>query len=309
VNDRGVQPYFPRWYNYVRPIALFLVNLLGEHFGSASIAMACQASARRGGTEASMSDSISTREPVFQFPRSQTVEPNATGRRRYDALAAALQASLAREDALRKQKRDLSQRHVMLAREFEHRITNGLQLIASLLSLQSRTMPTPEARTQLSIAARRVVALGTVHHRLHPLDQSRHVEFKEFLTGLCDDLSDLLFENRTDHAIVVEGTRVELPSAFASTLGLITSELITNAVKYANGDIVVRVEKAAPGTYSLSVQDAGPGLPAGFDSARSKGLGMKIIGSLAKQIDGKLQITAGEDGRGTRCTITFCAPR
>lgn len=256
-----------------------------------------------------MSNSIFVREPVFQFPRRPTVEPNAIGRRRYDALAAELQASLAREEALRKQNQDLSQQHVMLAQEFEHRITNGLQLIASLLSLQSRTMPTPEARTQLSIAARRVVALGTVHHRLHLLDQTGNVEFKEFLTRLCDDLSDLLFQNRTDHVIVIEGTKVELPSSLASTLGLITSELITNAVKYANGDIVVRVEKAAPGTFSLSVQDDGPGLPAGFDPGRSKGLGMKIIGSLAKQIDGKLQITAGESGRGTRCTVTFCAPR
>ena len=92
-----------------------------------------------------MSSSISAREPVFQFPRSQTVERNTIDRRRYDALAAELQASLAREDVLRKEKHDLSQRHVMLAQEFEHRVTNGLQLIASLLSLQSRTMPTPEA--------------------------------------------------------------------------------------------------------------------------------------------------------------------
>jgi two-component sensor histidine kinase len=256
-----------------------------------------------------MSNSVFARERAFQFPKLQTLEPNAIGRRRYDALAAALQASLAREAALRKQKRDLSQRHVILVREFEHRITNGLQLIASLLSLQSRTMPTPEARSQLSIAARRVVALGTVHHRLHRLDQPRNVKFKEFLTGLCGDLSDLLFQNRTDRAIVVEGTTVELPSSLASTLGLITSELITNAGKYANGDIIVRVEKAGPGTYSLSVHDDGPGLPAGFDSVRNKGLGMKIIGSLAKQIDGKLQTAVGEGGRGTRCTVTFCAAR
>ncbi len=136
-----------------------------------------------------MSNSISAREPVFQFPRWRTVERNPIDQRQYDALAAELQASLAREDALRDEKSNLLQRQAMLAQEFEHRVTNGLQLIASLLSLQSRTMATPEARTQLSIAARRVVALGTVHHRLHLLDQPANVEFKEFLIGLCDDLS------------------------------------------------------------------------------------------------------------------------
>src|SRR5579859_2479513 len=136
-----------------------------------------------------MSNSIYAREPVFRFPGPHPVEHNTLDQRRYDALAAEWKGSLAREDALRKEKDDLSQRHVMLAQEFEHRITNGLQLIASLLSLQSRTMPTPEACIQLSIAARRVVALGTVHHRLHLSDQPTNVEFKEFLIGLCDDLS------------------------------------------------------------------------------------------------------------------------
>src|SRR5579863_2501865 len=143
-----------------------------------------------------MSNSISAREPVFRFPKWRTVERNLIDQRRYDALAAELQASHAREQALRDEKRDFSQRHIMLAQEFEHRITNGLQLIASLLSLQSRTMPTPEACIQLSIAARRVVALGAVHHRLRLSDQPINVEFQGFLISLCDDLSDLLFQNR-----------------------------------------------------------------------------------------------------------------
>ena len=134
-----------------------------------------------------MSDSISACAPVSQFPRWRTVERNLVDQRRYDALAAELRASLAREGALRKQKRDLSQHHVMLTQEYEHRITNGLQLIAGLLSLQSRTTPTPdEARTQLCIAARRVVALGTVNHRLHFSDQPANVEFIEFLVGLLN---------------------------------------------------------------------------------------------------------------------------
>ena len=91
-----------------------------------------------------MSSSISAPEPLFQFPKWQTVERNPIDQRQYNALTAELQASFAREDALR----DLLQRQGMLAQEFEHRVVNGLQLIASLLSLQSRTMATLEARTQ-----------------------------------------------------------------------------------------------------------------------------------------------------------------
>jgi two-component sensor histidine kinase len=256
--------------------------------------------------EGPMSNSISAREPVFRFPKWRTVERNLIDQRRYDALAAELQASHAREQALRDEKRDFTQRQVMLAQEFEHRITNGLQLIASLLSLQSRAMPTPEARTQLTIAARRVVALGTVHHRLHLLDQPANVELKQFLIDLCDDLSGLLFQNRTDHSILVEGTKVEIPSSLASALGLIANELITNSVKHANSNITVRIEKKARAAYSLSVLDDGPGLPAGVEAVKSKGLGMKLVLSLVEQIGGDLQIVPRDDAHRTCFTVTFC---
>ena len=93
----------------------------------------------------------------------------------------------------------------MLAQEFEHRLINGLQLIVSLLSLQSRTATTPEAAAQLTIAARRVAALGRVHRRLHLLDHQDNVEFKEYLQHLCEDLSGLLFQEGSGYAIVVEG--------------------------------------------------------------------------------------------------------
>jgi two-component sensor histidine kinase len=166
-------------------------------------------------------------------------------------------------------------------------------------------MRTPEAGAQLSIAARRVVALGTVHYRLHLRNQPANVELKDFLIGLCDDLSDLLFPNRADHAIAVEGTKVEIPSALASALGLITNELITNSVKHAKGGITVRLEKTAPAAYSLSVLDDGPGLPAGGEAAKSKGLGMKLVLWLVEQIGGDLQIIPRGDGHRACLTVTF----
>ena len=253
-----------------------------------------------------MSNSISAREPVFRFPKWRTAERNTIDQARYDTLAAELQASLARENASRKEKHDLSRRQEMLAQEFEHRVANGLQLIESVLVLQSRTMTTPEASMQLTIAARRIDALGSVHHRLHLLSQPAKVEFKQCLIGLCDDLSGLLLQDPADHAIVVEGTKVEIPSPLASPLGLIATELITNSVKHANGNITVRIEKTAFDTYSLSVLDDGPGLPAGFEVAKSKGLGMKLIRRFVKQIGGDLEIIPRDDGHRTCFTVTFC---
>jgi len=253
-----------------------------------------------------MSSSISAHEPLFRFPKRRMVERDPIDHSRYDALETELRASLAREQALRDDKHDLSQRQSMLAQEFEHRLTNGLQLIAGTLELQSRTMTTPEASIQLSIAARRIDALGSIHHRLHLLNQSAPVELKQCLVSLCDDLSMLLFPNRTDYTIVVEGAKVEVASSLASPLGLIATELITNSMKHVNGNITVRTEKLGLNTYSLSVLDDGPGLPAGYEATKSKGLGMKLILHFVKQIGGDLQIIPRDNGHRTCFTVTFC---
>ena len=246
-----------------------------------------------------------THETEFLFPSRSEPGRNIRERKRHDALKTELQASRAREDVLLREKSDLSQRQVLLAQEFEHRLINGLQVVVSLLSLQSRTATTPEATAQLMIAAQRVAALGRVHRTLHLLDHQDKVEFKQYLQHLCADLSGLLFEQGTGHAILVEGADCEIPTALGIPLGFIVNELITNSAKYAKGNITVRVETTLPACHALSVSDDGPGLPAGFDPAKSKGLGMKIVLSLVKQIGGELHISSGDNGRGTCFRVTF----
>ncbi len=244
--------------------------------------------------------SITAHDTEFQFPLWR--EPRE--QKRSDALALELQAALAREQTLLREKREMSQRQAMLTEEFEHRLINGLQLIVSLLSLQSRTAA-PEAAGQLMIAANRVAALGRVHRQLHLLDHQDHVEFRGYLQNLCEDLAGLLFQERAACAITVEGAKVEVPTMFAIPLGFIVNELITNCAKYAGGNIGVRLETTSPTSHSLSVLDDGPGLPAGFDPAKSKGLGMKIVLSLVKQIGGALRISSGDNGCGACFTVTF----
>jgi two-component sensor histidine kinase len=233
------------------------------------------------------------------LPRDRSIQKENT------ALAAELQAALAREQVLRREKHELSQRQGMLTQEFEHRLINGLQLIVSLLSMQSRTATTPEAADQLTIAARRVASLGRVHRRLHLLDHQDHVEFKEYLQHLCEDLSGLLFPQGSGYAIVVEGAKAEIPTSLAIPLGFIVNELITNSAKYAAGHITVRIDVTSPTDRSLSVMDDGPGLPVGFQPADSKGLGMKIVLSLVQQIGGELHVMPRDSGRGTCFMVKF----
>ena len=101
---------------------------------------------------------------------------------------------------------------------------------------------------------------------------------------------------------------IDIPTAFAIPLAFILNELITNSAKYAKSNITVRLETSPNIGHSLSVSDDGPGLPQGFDPARSKGIGMKIIATLVKQIGGTLRISPGDQGHGTRFTVKFSSP-
>ena len=248
---------------------------------------------------------MSNQDRVAEFPISFRGALDRYHSNQDAGLAVQLQAALAREQILLEQMQQHDQRQIMLAEEFEHRLINGLQLIVSLLSLQSRTATTPEAAQQLNIAARRVASLGRVHRRLHLLDHQDTVEFKDYLERLCEDLSGLLLQDGSGYAIVVEGPKVEIPTTMAIPLGFIVNELITNSAKYAEGHVTVRIDAVSATDRSLSVIDDGPGLPAGFEPSESKGLGMKIILSLVNQIGGRFEILPGSNGRGTCFKIGF----
>jgi two-component sensor histidine kinase len=250
-----------------------------------------------------MSEHVIKTELPILFRNALARDRNS--QKQYDELKDALLASRAREQVLLQERHELSQRQVMLAQEFEHRLINGLQIIVSLLSMQSRLATTPEAADQLTIAARRVSALGRVHRRLHLLDHEDHVEFKGYLQSLCEDLSGLLFQEASGYAIVVEGAKVDIPATLAIPLGFIVNELITNSAKYAAGHVTVRIDAPSPTDRSLSVVDSGPGLPAGFQPTDSRGLGMKIVLSLVAQIGGELRIRQGDNGCGACFTVRF----
>src|SRR5436853_1615746 len=138
----------------------------------------------------------------FQRSRRRAVSHETQVWKKYLANKAALTVALVREKNLLRERRELLQRQDILAQEFEHRLANSLQLIVGLLSLQSSAATTVEAAEQLTIAARRVTALGRVHQRLHLLDHQRNVEFKQYLQDLCDDLSDLLFQEKAGRVVV-----------------------------------------------------------------------------------------------------------
>ena len=138
------------------------------------------------------------------------------------------------------------------------------------------------------------------------MDQERHVEFKAFLQALCSDLSALLLPKDVARTLSVTGDEVTLP-ALGVPVGFLISEAVTNAVKHAVGNIEVRIDTSGR-AISLSVIDGGPALRKANGSTIGKGLGMRRVKSLAKQIDGTVQFVNGQGTGGSRLTFSFKHP-
>jgi two-component system, sensor histidine kinase PdtaS len=243
---------------------------------------------------------------IFESPERRTVASyeRELANHRYTEIR--LREALAREEALLRQKDEVIQQQDLLSTESDHRLLNDLQIIVSLLRLQSRAAASAEAASQLAIAAKRVATIGGLHQRLHSFDGVQVVAFKQYLEDLCRDFSTMLSsEEHPERFIVVEGIEIKLPTAIGIPLGFIVNELITNAVKYGNGRITVRLEPNPGKGYALSVSNDGPALPEGFDPAACKGLGMRIVRSFVERIGGELRIGRGDNDQVTRFTVLF----
>jgi len=245
--------------------------------------------------------------PILTFSKSsrRTVESYERQLIQYRSMEIRLRDALAESEARLRQQEELVQKQELLSRESDHRLMNDLQMTISLLSLQSRSAANAEAAAQLAVAANRVSMISRIHHRLHSYDGVQAIEFRKFLEDFARDFSAMLSSDERPEQVLIEGVEINLPAATAIPLGFIVSELIANAAKYGNGRIAIRLQPNPAYGYALSVSNDGPALPEGFDPAASKGLGMKIIQSFARQIGGELKIGRGDDGRGARFTVLF----
>jgi two-component system, sensor histidine kinase PdtaS len=224
---------------------------------------------------------------------------------RCEALSSALRDSAARERALRNLNGDLLERQSTRSLEFDHRFFNGLQSIISVLALQAKAGD-PHVAASLDIAAARIAAFGNIHRLLQAIDPVRSIEVKPYLESLCKELTQLLFHDRTSMVLRVEGSNCTASPGHAMPLGFIVHELVTNSAKYGEGDITVQLAQEYPNHYSVSVTDQGVGMPAGLSLTNRKGLGMKIVLALVKEIGATFAITPTKSGYGTCSTVTIC---
>lgn len=187
----------------------------------------------------------------------------------------------------------------LMGKEIDHRVMNSLQFVSGLLTMQSRSPAVGEAANHLQQAANRVAAVAQVHRHFY-VDAAEEVSCVAYLRRLCDDLAGIL-----DRKIVVDGDEAMVPAISIQPIGLITNELVTNAAKHGAGKIDVAF-RVSDGVNRLTVCDEGAGLTPGFDpQAARAGLGMRVITTLVRQLEGTLSAGKTATGQGACFTVEF----
>ena len=217
------------------------------------------------------------------------------------------------KEALLEHTEDLLAQHQTLLREMEHRIANSLQIIASILLLKAGAVASEETRDELRDAHQRVMSVAAVQSHLHASGGIDHIDIGAYLTKLSAGLAASMIGPYQGIEIEVIADRGTLQTSHAVSLGLIVTELIINAIKYAfptaraGARILVSFEVDAA-DWKLTVLDNGCGRSA--DTATgSSGLGTAIVGALAKQLQARIEEASGPNGLRVEVTHATFSPR
>jgi len=191
-----------------------------------------------------------------------------------------------------------------LLKEIHHRVKNNLQIISSLLNLQTKNIKDKSTLSAMADGQNRVMAMALIHQKLYQNSDISSIIFKDYTSQLLNQIAGLYPELKDVKREVVSGD-IELDIDTAVPVGLILSELITNAYKYAftngKGSIVITL-KQTENNYILEVQDNGPGLPKDFDLSTASSIGLRLIRRLSRQLYGT---STYEYKNGSRFIITF----
>jgi len=205
--------------------------------------------------------------------------------------------------------RSLAEKEVML-REIHHRVKNNLQIILSLLSLQSEREQGAQCSDSLPRMRDRILSMALVHEQLYRSSDLNAVNMAHYIPTLVEQIADTYRQpdSRIEIDFAVDDLRLTIERAIP--LGLVVNELVTNAFKYAftaesPGRLTVALRRTGPVEAALLVEDDGPGLPPGVETTQGDTLGLLLVNSLAQQLGGTATL---KSRNGTRAVVVFSCP-
>ena len=198
---------------------------------------------------------------------------------------------------------------VLLA-EVNHRVANSLAMVSSLVSLQSRTMKDSVAQNALKETQGRIDAIASVHRRLYSSGDARFVDFDEYLSSLLNNVETAMQEEGHGASLRYDLDALRLKPDMSVNLGVIVTELVTNAFKYAypdrSGEVRVSLKRISANHAELLVEDDGVGRAA--DAApKGTGLGSRIVNAMARTIGAEVNYFVRHPGCGARLAFDFPA--
>jgi PAS domain S-box-containing protein len=238
------------------------------------------------------------------FPVEVNVGEVTFGERRIFTLILRDITERKREEA--KIKSSLREKEVLL-KEIHHRVKNNLQIISSLLNLQSAHIRDPRALEVFKEGQGRVRSMALIHEKLYQSDDLARVDFSEYISNLAAYLFRSYAVNAGGVRLSVEAEGVMLGVDAAIPCGLIINELVSNSLKHAfpggkGGSIEITLRPDGPERLRLCVSDDGVGLPPGFDVHDTPSLGLQLVNTLARQLGGAVEVGGGA---GAEFNITF----
>lgn len=185
----------------------------------------------------------------------------------------------------------------ILIKEIHHRVKNNLQIISSLINLQTHELNDEKTIEVLNITKSRIYALSLIHKKLYTGDNIGNVNFTEHIKEVIDSQKHIFYNVESS----VSGDNLEISLDVATPLSLIINELITNAFKHAFKDIAtpkieITIHNIDSEMHEIVVKDNGVGLPQNFNFDNPKSLGMLIINSLSEQISASVNYNSSEEG-------------
>ncbi len=190
-----------------------------------------------------------------------------------------------------------------LLSELQHRVKNSFHMIAGLISLSASAEISEAARITLEGLLSRVMAISELYSLLYSSGSFAELDLGEY----CARVATPLVEFKKSVKLLLHLERIVIEAKRAAPCGLIVTELLTNALKYAfpderSGAITVTLKKNG-NEISLSIRDDGIGLEPGFETAEASGIGMKLVKGLCSQLGGSFKVERLADG--TNCLVEF----
>lgn len=201
----------------------------------------------------------------------------------------------------------LKEKEVLL-KEVHHRVKNNMQVVSSILNLQSSYLSDPYALSVLKESQNRIKTMSYIHESLYQNKTFTSVNFSEYLYTLTNNIIQSYSINETKIKLILEIEKISLSLDNAIPTGLIVNELLSNAIKHAfpgerKGNITVTLKQES-NNINLSITDNGIGFSDHIDFHNSPSLGLQLVNSLIEQLNGTIKFSNKKD-LGTNVFITF----